>query len=138
MQKFLQHSLVRYIVVGLGSLAVDYFLLLILFHGFGVQLAVASSISFLAGLTVNFLLNKYWSFQAGRGLKKSTKQAVLYALLVGFNLLFTNFFIVMLQERGIGPEISKPVTTAMITLWNFALYKTVIFKDKDEKSEPTV
>jgi putative flippase GtrA len=121
-------SAARYLAVGVASLAVDYGLLLTFYHIAHAPLAVATTIGFLIGLTLNFLLNKYWTFEvAPRGAKHGTRQAVLYALLVVFNLGFTNLIILSLH-RHIGPEITKPLTTAIITLWNYVLYQRVIFK----------
>jgi putative flippase GtrA len=125
---FLRKSLVRYVVVGASSLAVDYTILLVLFHLFGVHVAVASVIAMICGLIVNFLLNKLWSFQAEGGAKQSAKQAVLYGTLVVINLTFTSWFASYMLTLHIGPEVSKLVSTATITLWNYILYKLLIFK----------
>lgn len=126
--KLLQKSVVRYVVVGVSSLAVDYTVLLVLFHVFGVNVAVASIIAMVCGLVVNFMLNKLWSFKAEGGTKQSIKQAVLYGTLVVVNLAFTSWFASYMLTLHIGPEISKLVSTAIITLWNYILYKLLIFK----------
>jgi putative flippase GtrA len=126
--KLLQKPVVRYVVVGVSSLAVDYSILLVLFHIFGVNVAIASIIAMVCGLVVNFMLNKLWSFKAEGGAKQSVKQAVLYGTLVVINLAFTSWFASYMLTFHIGPEISKLVSTATITLWNYALYKVLIFK----------
>ena len=127
-QSFLSKSLVKYVVVGMGSLAVDYAVLLALYRGAHVDVALASAAGFLVGLGINFVLNKYWSFDADRSAKQSAKQAIMYGALVAINLIFTSAFVAYMVRLHIGPEISKLITTAMVTLWNYVLYKKLIFK----------
>jgi putative flippase GtrA len=119
----------RYLAVGVTSLAIDYSALLICYRLIHMPLFVATSIAFCLGLFINFLLNKYWTFTAApRSAKQNARQALLYAFLVVFNLGFTNLFILSLGKAHIGPEITKPISTAIITLWNYILYRKVIFK----------
>lgn len=121
-------SLFKYIVVGVGSLAVDYVALLFLYRIINVDLALATFVSFLMGLTVNFVLNKFWAFQAKNDKMNNIFQTATYLLLVAFNSLFTVIAVVRLEAIDIPPEISKPLSVVMITLWNYVLYKKVIFK----------
>jgi putative flippase GtrA len=130
-RKLLAHSFVRYVIVGVLSLGVDYGGLLFGYHVLHMHLAVATTISFFIGLICNFLLTKFWTFKhANHSAKHSIGQAVLVAMLVCFNLLVTNVVITQFNKIHIGPEISKLVTTAMVTLWNYVLYKKVIFKQQ--------
>lgn len=122
-------SFVRYVIVGVGSLVVDYGLLIIGYHVIGLDLPVATTIAFVIGLLFNFTVNKLWAFQSrSKTVARSFREITLYGLLVVFNLLFTNIFIYYVYQAGIGPEISKIVTTALTTLWNFVIYKKVIFR----------
>jgi putative flippase GtrA len=136
MKQLLQKPIVKYLVVGVGSLAIDYDLLLFQYHELHIPLGIASAISFCVGLLVNFALNKYWAFNAARGGKQSTQQAVMYGVLVVVNVLFTSIFISWVSQYHIGPEISKLFTTALTTLWNYVLYKAVIFKGTDTAEDP--
>lgn len=130
LKKALQKSFVRYVIVGLTSLGVDYGSLLFFYHIVGLDLALAASTGFFIGLVVNFLLNKFWSFDTGKTTaKQSARQAVMVAILVVFNLLVTNFVVVYLNKWHVGPEISKIITTGIITMWNYVLYKKLIFKE---------
>lgn len=128
LQKTLQKTFVRYVIVGLISVGIDYSTLLAAYRVFSLDLPVATTIGFLVGLLVNFLLNKFWAFQADHSTKRSVQQGLMVALLVGFNLLVTNIVIVYLHRWHVGPEVSKVLTTGMITLWNYVLYKKLIFK----------
>lgn len=131
-----QMSFVRYLFVGVTSLGVDYVLLIFCYRVLGFDLPLATTLGFVVGLFVNFLLNKFWSFHdTDRSTKHSFRQAALYGVLVGFNLAFTNIFILATHQLGIAPEISKIITTALTTLWNFVLYKKIIFKADKPRRE---
>lgn len=114
-------------VVGVLSLGTDYLLLLLFYRGLHIDLPVATTVAFLLGLMVNFILNKLWSFRAAGGAHNSARQAVLYAILVVFNLLCTNGLVLYAHMLGIEPEFSKPVATALLTAVNFIAYKKIIF-----------
>ncbi len=123
------NTILRYLIVGAISFCVDYFSLLILYRLFHLPLVVGTTISFFAGLIVNFSFHKYWTFDAENGIRKSTRQAMLYGLLVVVNLIFTNWFIIILAKKfNLGPEITKPITTLIIMTWNYLAYKKIIFK----------
>lgn len=137
-KKLFNSSFVRYIIVGVGSLVVDYGLLLFGYHVLNLDLAVATTAGFIAGMLANFLLNKFWAFgDTGHTAKRSALQMTMYVGLVIFNLLFTNVFVIFLQNNNVGPEVSKIASTAMITLWNFIIYKKIIFKKRTLETEPT-
>jgi putative flippase GtrA len=121
-------SVQKFVAVGLISFAVDFGLLLISHYIFKLNLELATTLAYLTGLVVNFLLNKIWTFQAPTGAKQSTRQAVQYGLLVVVNLIFTNVVISSAQHFNIGPELSKPVATALIMVLNYVVYNRIIFR----------
>ncbi len=138
MQRLLQKPFVRYVIVGVGSFVIDYLILVSLYHGVHTPLVVASTAGYLAGVIFNFIANKTWSFQARKGAKQTTQQAVMYGILLGVNLLITNGLLLLMQSKGIGPEIGKVFVTGIITLWNFIIYNKVIFKPHaDDQSSGT-
>ncbi len=119
----------HYIAVGGASAAIDVGLVFILFQLLNISLAVATIVGFLAGLVVNFALNKLWSFKSKPvGLRKTQREVALYSMLVGFNLLFTYVAVSYLVSIGVSVAVAKIFTILATTLWNFVLYKKVIFK----------
>lgn len=123
-------SVLKFLVVGVASFAIDYGLLLILHDVFGVQLNVATTVAYLTGLAVNFSLNKVWTFSAPKGARQSAKQAIQYGVLVVFNLLATNVIVSVAASSAVGPEISKPVATAAIMVLNYVVYQRIIFRGR--------
>lgn len=126
-------SAIRYVVVGFGSLAIDYGLLIALYRLFGVGLPAATTFAFLVGLLANFWLNKVWSFGHNDNSTRTVRQAVYYSVLVAINLVLTGIIVSFLQSRSIGPEISKIVSTGVITIWNYVAYRYIIFAQPAER-----
>ncbi len=121
----------KYILAGIVSWAADYGGLLLLYYPGGLPLGVATTVAFIFGLSVNFALMKYWVFaRSRRGKQAVLSQGAQYIALSLFNLLITNVVIYALSKHGIGPEISKILTTAMIVCWNFLIYRRVMFKER--------
>jgi len=117
-------ALIRYGVTGVLTVSVDLGGLVLLHQVFGVEVYVAATLSFWASLGVNFVLNKLWTFHVR---SHTTQQAMVYGCLVFVNymtgLAMIDFFTVL----GFGYIYGKIAALAMTTIWNFILYKKVIF-----------
>lgn len=128
-------SLIKYIGVGLISVGVDYGLLIVLYRLVGLALDSATAIAFIAGLLVNFSLNRLWVFESKKDGKSTLLQVVLYGVLVLINTGFTVFVVTYSSDHlAIAPELSKPVCVAITTVWNYILYKKIIFRQSDSSS----
>lgn len=128
--KSIPPSVVKYLCVGIISITVDYGLLLLFYRVLGVPLEIATATAFILGLIVNFMLNRLWSFNAKPGRRNAIRQMVLYGILVFLNTIFTVFVVGYASSYwNIPPEISKPVCVLLTTVWNYVLYKKVIFKE---------
>ncbi|GAB3624101.1 GtrA family protein [Mariniluteicoccus endophyticus] len=68
----LKQQLVRFIATGVLSAIVDFGLLLILTHFFGASQALGKAISFIAGTTTAYMINRRWTFKA----EPSTKRLI--------------------------------------------------------------
>lgn len=132
----LQAQLVRFVLTGGLSAVVDFGLLVVLMHGAfgmgGLGHTPAKSLSFIAGTTTAYLINRRWTFRAAPSRRRFLAVVVLYAftfaLQVGlFSLLFTT-----MTERGysrivvqvVGFVIAQGVATTV----NFIVQRAVIFR----------
>src|SRR3569623_793529 len=81
----------RFIVTG-GLAAVGDYGLYIALHALGLAFDVAKILSFIAGTTTAYLINRRWTFQAppstARFIAVVVLYAVTYAVQVGINYLF--------------------------------------------------
>ena len=81
------------------------------------------------GITLNFLVERYWAFKASRPttLFVATKRYIVYTVLNAFLL---NFFILALlkNQLGIQPKIGQFMAAGFFTIWNYFWYKTWVFK----------
>lgn len=121
-------SAVKYVVVGATSLVIDAGLLYALTEQVHLNYLLSAAASFWMALVYNFLLNKFWSF--GNKERDYAGQFAKYMLLIGFNFIFTLTFIFLLVEAfSVNYIISKVVSVGIITIWNFIIYKKIIFKE---------
>lgn len=121
----LNNEIVRFIIVGGISFAIDLGLLMLLHEVFEVELWLATPIAFLTSLAFNFALQRMFTFRARNGTSVSF---VKYCVLVLFNTFAVDVIVNFVDWLGAGYQIGKVVSTIMITAWNFLLYKHWIFR----------
>lgn len=115
----------RYLLVGFSSAAIELGLFFVFDSLLGFDVRIASAIGLTCATVYNFYLNFTYTFKNATNLKRSL---ILYILLFVFNQLFSTFFIVFLIDFGIVSTIAKVLTMGCIVLWNFALYRKLVFK----------
>jgi putative flippase GtrA len=124
----------RFLVVGLVSFAFDYGLFFVLFHYFGVQYIVASTISFSLSLILNYFLTLKFVFEA----KKDRNVALEFAIYVGLNIvaLGLNQLILFLTVDWVGldPLVGKLVATAVVLVYNFISRKLLIERTRGTRT----
>lgn len=80
------------------------------------------------GITINFLLQRYWVFDGSRKTKTTTVTGryIIYTLLNSFLL---NYLILFgLEEVGIPVYIGQFVASGFFMVWNYLWYKAWVFK----------
>ena len=80
------------------------------------------------GITLNFLISRYWVFKT----KRQTKLGVAtyrYLVYTALNAFALNYFILQaLRNVGIEPYIGQFIASAFFTVWNYFWYKAWVFK----------
>ncbi len=124
-------SLVKYVVVGVSAFLVEYISFLVLFRQLGLSIVGANILSFVFGLMSSFILNRLWTFNDASHRHKTTKQFGMYTLLAVINLALTIAIVQVLVNLDIRADISKLLAMVVTSLWNFILFKLVIFRYQD-------
>ncbi len=115
-------SIVRYLIVGGTTFALDFGLLVSFKEVAHVSVYVAATLSYLIALGFNFVLNRVWTFAARTSLEV---HVTLYILLVIVNWLTTLVLIGAFQRLGLNYELAKLISIAPILTWNYLLYKMI-------------
>ncbi|WP_029116222.1 GtrA family protein [Mycobacterium sp. URHB0044] len=117
----------RFIVTGGLSAIVD-FGLYVLFLRLGLHVNVAKTLSFIAGTTTAYLINRRWTFQAppsrARFVAVCALYAVTYAVQVGINYLFY----VQLADEPWRVPVAFVIAQGTATVINFVVQRAVIFR----------
>lgn len=121
-------TVVRYVIAGGLSYAIELFLIILLARSFGLSDSTSVAIAFWFGLTIAFVLQKLFAFK-DKAAKFATSQAALYTVLVMFNYLFTVSLVFMLSNL-MDVAISRTIALLITTVWNYFIYKKVIFKQR--------
>ncbi|MDQ0673464.1 putative flippase GtrA [Pseudarthrobacter siccitolerans] len=121
-------SVVRFLVVGGLSFALDLGLLVFLHEFLGVELWIATPVAFVVSLIFNFLLQRIFTFQAtnNRGIS-----AMKYVLLVVVNILVSDVIVTGFDTLGWSYMVGKATSTILTTVWNYFLYRHWIFKSSE-------
>lgn len=132
----LRTQLVRFVLTGGLSAVVDFGLLVLLMHGLfgsgGLGHTSAKALSFVAGTTTAYLINRRWTFRAEPSHRRFIAVVVLYAVTFALQVgLFTVLFTV-LESQGVGLRVIQlvafGVAQAVATTVNFIVQRAIIFR----------
>lgn len=130
----LSSSFVRFSLGGVVTVGCEYAVFYILFVLLRWNLFLANSLSFGAGLGVSFTFNRQWAFKKAAYSKNVHHQVVMYSILAVTNLLMNNAIVWGLRNIGVNPKIGKLVAIVLIALWNFLIYRKIIFAGESESA----
>jgi putative flippase GtrA len=115
----------RYLAVGFSSAAIELVVFIVLDVLVGIDVRIATMIALACSTVFNFIMSWSYTFKSASNLMRSL---ILYLLLFAFNQAFSAIAIVWLLDIGLSSIVAKMVTMACIVLWNFVLYRKVVFK----------
>jgi len=122
-------QLFRYCFVGGFAFIVDYGLLYILTEYAGFHYLISATISFIAGLIVNYLLSTWWIFRNSK-LKNKAAEFTVFALIGVIGLLLNNLLLYVFTDLlHVHYMISKLIVAALVMIWNFFGRKLILFKN---------
>ena len=123
----MDHSAVRYLVIGVLSAAADFGLLYLLHGWLGLPVPIAAFIAVAIAFVLNFALNRVWSF---RSKAPVVGQFSRYFLLGCVNWVLTAILVTLFTWGGLYYLAAKAVALVLTTASNYLLYRIWVFADK--------
>ena len=131
----------RYLIIGCSAAALEFLLFASLGFFFkDIHIYVKNSIGYIVGFFFSFLLNRNWAFESK---DNWVRQIILYFVLFAFNLFISNIVVNYLAifieahffEQWLAEMVAKIFSMGVIVIWNFIIYKKVIYVEKPKDSE---
>lgn len=117
----------RYLIAGGTAFATNIILLFILVHFFHVWYLFAAITSFIGGVYVSFMMQKFFTFN-DYGKEKIRKQQAIYLGVQVFNLgINTLFMYIGVDLFHLSYLISQILIASVMAVYNFFIYKYLIF-----------
>ncbi|NKY29497.1 GtrA family protein [Nocardia gamkensis] len=118
----------RFTLTGGFSAVVDYGLYSLLLNLVGLPVIVAKSISFVAGTTTAYLINRRWTFQAPPSRARFLAVVALYAVTFAVQVGINNLFYFTLPGEWWRQPLAFVIAQGTATVINFVVQRLVIFK----------
>ena len=127
----LRGQLLRFVITGGLSAVVD-FGLLVLLMALGLGHTPAKAVSFVAGTTTAYLINRRWTFRATPSARRFVAVVALYALTFALQVGLFSLLFVGLTAQGLGrlpvQVIAFVIAQGVATTVNFVVQRSVIFR----------
>ena len=114
----------RFFIAGASSAVVQFSALISLVEHFSVKPIFASTLGYLAGAFINYLLNHYFTFKSTLPHRQALFRFSINSLL-GFFINFSMMYVFLKYY----PYLSSQVLTSIIILsWNFLIHRCWTFR----------
>lgn len=122
--------MIQYAVTGGAWFWSGYAMFALCYSVFGLDIVPSKIISYLFGLLVNFILERFWVFDSRDSRKNLDKVTTKYVLLSAVNLAIDTAIVWGLSKVGISPYLGQFVSAGFFTVWNYLWYKLWVFAHK--------
>jgi putative flippase GtrA len=124
-----QNSLIKCLVAGGVATIIDL-ILLFFFHGLmNIQIVSATTMAFVCSFLFSFMLQKFWTFQ-NHNREQTSSQLFLYVLNIMFTLYLNGLFMHLLVNNfSVWYLLAQVLVNIVIGLWNWVIYKFIIFRN---------
>lgn len=122
-------QLIRYIFVGGLAFLLDYGLLYLFTEFANIHYLKSATISFIAGLIVNYTLSTKWIFKKSK-IPNTFLEFIVYGIIGVIGLLLNDILIFVFTEMiHVHYMISKLLATTIVMAWNFIGRRSILFKN---------
>lgn len=119
-----RNKFIKYLFVGGFTAFFELLLYAFLRNVVYLNLTLSNITAVVIATAINFLVNRGWSFKSSSNLSRSL---ILYLILFSFNTIFSTFTIAFMVKLKILDILAKFITICFITVWNFIIYRKMIF-----------
>ena len=128
----LHTQLLRFVLTGGLSAVVDFGLLVVLMNVVGLDPNTAKAISFVAGTTTAYLINRRWTFRAEPSKRRFLAVVLLYGLTfvlqVGLFALLYPWVLALSGSQTMAQVVGFVIAQGVATTVNFIVQRGLIFR----------
>lgn len=124
-------EVIKFLLVGGLSTAVNYITFLLLHQGIQWHYILSSSLGYMSGIVVGYLLNRQWTFGHRSSLLMQHWEFLLYCIVyfvsLGLSLILLT---VLVDNLGFAPWLANIVGIVQSTLTNFVGLRIIVFRQR--------
>ncbi|MEU4809856.1 GtrA family protein [Nocardia fluminea] len=124
----LKTQIVRFTLTGGLSAIVDYGIYSLLLNLLGLPVSLAKAISFVAGTTTAYLINRRWTFKAEPSRARFFAVVALYAVTFAVQVGINSALYFALPDEWWRQPLAFVIAQGTATVINFVVQRVVIFK----------
>jgi putative flippase GtrA len=130
--KYFDYSMVRWVLVGVTTTVIDYFIFILLYGPID-SVFVVNLISSTVATSLNYFTHHRWTFKSDQNYSRS---GIKYLVNLAFWWLISTSIIKALIVFNIDPKIAKLVPILLIAPINYFVLNKIIFKKKVKNPFP--
>ena len=130
--KYFDYSMVRWVLVGVSTTVIDYFIFIVL-YGPIRSVFVVNLISSTVATSLNYFTHHRWTFKSDQNYSRS---GIKYLVNLAFWWLISTSIIKALIVFNIDPKIAKLAPSLLIAPINYFVLNKIIFKKKTKNPFP--
>ncbi|GEO04544.1 hypothetical protein AAE02nite_22080 [Adhaeribacter aerolatus] len=120
-------QIIRFLIVGVVSAIFDLLLFVLLNDYFKVNYLIASFISTLFAILLNYYISKRWVFSSGK--YSSRMEFIAFMIFSGIGVVLNSILIWLFVEHMLlEPTPSKVLAIGIVAVFNFITKKMFVFK----------
>jgi dolichol-phosphate mannosyltransferase len=120
---------IRFCIVGAICAVLNFSIYYSLTEWLGVWYVMSGAVAFIITAIINFIANKFWTFQNNKRGKEILNQVGKFAIVMISGVIINSSILYFITEFfGIDYRLSWVVATGIVTFWNYVLNRFWTFR----------